>query len=143
MSDHGTHETYRDREAEKGSSDRSFGIIFTVLFAIIGAAPMAHGLEARWWALIVSALFLIAALTRPKILAPLNRLWLRVGLLLHRVVNPLIMGLLFFLVITPIGLIMRLTGKRPLQLETDPNAPTYWIRRSPPGPTPESMKQQF
>lgn len=143
MSDLGAHETFRDREVVKGSSNRAFGIVFAVVFAIIGAFPLISGTAPRWWALIVGALFLLAGLAFPGILAPLNRLWLRFGLLLHRIVNPLVMGLLFFLVVTPIGLIMRLIGKRPLLLETDPNAETYWIRRTPPGPSPESMKQQF
>ena len=68
---------------------------------------------------------------------------MRFGLLLHRIVNPLVMALLFFLVVTPIALLMRLFGKRPLHLKTEPDAATYWIPRDPPGPEPDTMKQQF
>ena len=143
MSDHGAHESFRQRDEVKGSSDRSFGIVFTVVFVIIGLYPLIGGAGPRWWALAIAILFLVAAFAHPKILTPLNRLWMRFGLLLHRIVNPLIMALLFFFVVTPIALIMRISGKRPLLLETDPNATSYWIPRDPPGPSPDTMKQQF
>ncbi|MDD9928124.1 MAG: SxtJ family membrane protein [Rhodospirillaceae bacterium] len=97
----------------------------------------------RWWSLIIAGVFLALAFAAPKLLSPLNRLWMRFGLLLHRIVNPLVMALLFFLVVTPIALLMRLFGKRPLHLETEPDAESYWIPRDPPGPEPETMKQQF
>ncbi len=143
MPDHGTHESFRERDVVKGSSDRSFGIVFAVIFAVIGLIPLFGVGMPRWWAIAVAVVFLVAAFTAPKVLAPLNRLWMRFGLLLHKIVNPLIMALLFFLVVTPIALLMRICGKRPLHLETEPNAPTYWILRDPPGPLPETMKQQF
>lgn len=143
MSNQGAHEGYQEREAVKTSSDRSFGIVFTVVFAIVGALPLLSSSSPRWWSVGVAGAFLLAALVYPKILAPLNRLWTRFGLLLHKVVNPLVMGLLFFLVVTPIALLMRVCGKRPLHLKTEPDAPTYWITRDPPGPAPDTMKQQF
>ncbi len=143
MSDHGTHESFRERDAVKGSSNRSFGIVFAVVFAIIGLFPLIGGSSVRWWSLIVAGVFLALAFAAPKLLSPLNRLWMRFGLLLHRIVNPLVMALLFFLVVTPIALLMRLFGKRPLHLETEPDAESYWIPRDPPGPEPETMKQQF
>jgi len=139
----GTHESFRERETVKGSSNRVFGIVFTVVFAVVGLFPLLNGAALRWWAVGVAALFLVAAIAYPKILSSLNHLWTRFGLLLHRVVNPIVMGLLFFLVVTPIALLMRIFGKRPLQLKTDPHAQTYWIPRDPPGPEPETMKQQF
>jgi hypothetical protein len=77
------------------------------------------------------------------LLRPFNRLWFRFGLLLSRVVNPLVMGLLFYFTVTPIGLIMRALGKDPLRLRFDRGARTYWIDRQPPGPEPETMRQQF
>jgi hypothetical protein len=138
MSNQGTHEGFQEREAVKTSSDRSFGIVFTVVFAIIGLFPLLSSHSPRWWSVGVAG-----ALLYPKILAPLNRLWTRFGLLLHKVVNPLVMGLLFFLVVTPIALLMRICGKRPLHLKTEPDTPTYWILRDPPGPAPDTMKQQF
>ena len=143
MSDHGAHESYREREAVKGSSNRSFGIVFAVVFAIIGLFPLIGAEAPNWWALAIALLFLATALTRPEFLAPLNRLWLRFGLLLHRVVNPLVMAFLFFVVVTPIALLMRLCGKRPLSLDIEPDTETYWIPRDPPGPEPETMRQQF
>ena len=76
-------------------------------------------------------------------LAPLNRAWLYVGLLLQRVVSPVVLGILFFLTVTPIGLLMRLTGKNPLRLGFDREAQSYWIDRQPPGPAPDTMPRQF
>ena len=84
----------------------------------------------------VSGLFLVVAVAAPRLLAPLNRLWYRFGLLLHRIVNPVVMGLLFYATVTPIALVMRLVGKDPLHRAFDPQARTYWIERSPPGPKP-------
>ena len=79
----------------------------------------------------------------PKLLAPFNRLWARFGLLLHRITSPLVLGIMFFAVITPMGWIMRALGKDLLRLKIDPAATSYWIARTPPGPTPESLKDQF
>lgn len=137
------HESYVRDEEVHGSSDRSFGIVFAVVFALIGLLPLAFGGSPRVWSLLVSAVFLILALAMPRILAPLNRLWLRFGLLLHRIVSPLVLGIMFYLVITPMGLLMRALGKDLLRLRFDQGAPSYWIERSPPGPPPESMKDQF
>jgi hypothetical protein len=91
----------------------------------------------------VAALFLLAALVRPQVLAPLNRGWTRFGLLLHKITNPVTLGLVFFLAVTPTALIMRAMGKDPLRRRLDPAARTYWIDRRPPGPQPETMKLQF
>lgn len=127
----------------QSSSDRSFGIVFTVFFAIIGLLPLLHGHGLRLWALAVSAVFLLLALLFPACLAPLNRLWTKFGMLLHHIVSPLALGILFFLVVTPIGLVMRLFGKDPLRLRLDRSASSYWIERTPPGPTADSLKNQF
>lgn len=137
------HESYTREETHEGSSNRSFGIVFAVVFAIIGLLPLLFGRMPRGWALIVGALFLAVALAVPRVLAPLNRLWFKLGLLLHHVVSPLAMGIVFFGVITPMALVMRLLGKDPLRLRFDRSAPTYWIERRPPGPAPESLKDQF
>ena len=127
----------------KSSSDRSFGIVFTVFFAIIGLLPLLHGRGLRLWALAVSAVFLLLALLVPASLAPANRLWTKFGMLLHHIVSPLALGILFFLVVTPIGLMMRLFGKDPLRLRLDRSASSYWIERTPPGPDADSLKNQF
>lgn len=138
-----THEAFTRGGPVKGSSDRSFGVVFTVVFAAIGAWPLMGGGGARLWSLVIAALFLAAALGRPRVLAPLNRLWMRFGLLLHKVTNPVIMGLVFFLAVTPTAVIMRVLGKDLLNRRLDPAAKSYWIERRPPGPRPETMKQQF
>ena len=139
----GFHEDLGRKEEIKGSSDRSFGLVFTVVFALVGLWPVFFGNAARPWALGIAAVFLIVALARPALLAPLNTLWLKFGLLLSRVVNPIVIGLLFYSTVTPIGLVMRLLGKDPLRLRFEPAATSYWIERDPPGPPPESMKNQF
>jgi hypothetical protein len=138
-----THESFDREEAVRGSSDRIFGLVFAVVFTLVGLSPLRHGLPLRWWAVVLAAAFLGAALLAPGILAPLNRLWLRLGLLLHAVVNPVVMALLFFTTVTPMGWCMRLLGKDPLRLRFDGDAPTYWIERRPPGPTSDTMPRQF
>lgn len=137
------HEDFRRKEEVKGSSNRGFGIVFAVFFAILTFSPLTHGGTIRWWCFAVAAAFLAAAYLFPKALTPLNWGWTRFGLLLHHVMNPLIMGLLFFLTVTPVGLVMRLMGKDPLRLKFDRGAKTYWIERNPPGPEPDTMRRQF
>jgi hypothetical protein len=95
------------------------------------------------WALGTAAAFLIPALLFPSVLHPLNRLWTRFGLLLHKFTNPIILGILFYLVFTPFGLVFRMVGKDLLRRRRDPNARSYWIERQPPGPAPETMANQF
>jgi hypothetical protein len=124
-------------------SERSFGLVFTAFFLLVGLWPLKSGGEPRLWALGAATAFLLAALVAPKALRPLNLLWFKFGMLLHHVVTPLVMGLLFFLTVTPVGLLMRATGKDPMRLKRDPSAASYWIMRTPPGPAPESMKTQF
>ena len=127
----------------KTSSERGFGLVFTAFFALLAGLPLLHGHAPRWSLLAVAAVFLALALLSPSLLAPLNRLWTKFGEILHRVMNPVIMGLMFFLIITPMALAMRLAGKDPLRLRMDPDTDSYWIPREPPGPPPESLKNQF
>jgi hypothetical protein len=143
MSDRNAHEQFQPREAIKTSSDRAFGFVFAAVFALISLAPLVFGGTFRLWVLILAALFLALSLARPRTLAPLNRLWTKFGLLLHHVTNPVIMALLFFVVITPIGLCMRALGKGTLRAGFDHKVTSYWFVREPPGPAPETMKQQF
>lgn len=139
----GFHETLRRAETVEGSSDRSFGLVFGAVFAVIAAVRLEHGGAAGYGWLGAAAAMLVTALTVPAVLAPANRLWLRIGQLLHWVVEPLVMGILFFLVVTPIGLAMRLAGKDQLRLRRDAAAESYWLPRDPPGPAPEGMRNQF
>jgi len=127
----------------KRSSNRVFGLVFAAFFALIALLPLARGHAFRRWPLPLAAIFLIAALAAPKILTPLNRAWTALGTLLHSIVNPLVLGVLFYLVFTPFGWMLRRLGKDFLRLRRAPDAASYWIPRQPPGPTPESMSRQF
>jgi hypothetical protein len=126
-----------------GGSNRSLGLVFAAFFAIIGLLPLFFGDALRLWALAVGAVFLLAALAFPAVLAPLNRVWTKFGLLLHKVVSPIVLGIMFYLAVTPTGLLVRLFGKDSLRLKLDRQARSYWIERTPPGPAPETLKDQF
>ena len=138
-----THESFQRNEEVRGSSDRSFGLVFAAVFGLIGLFPLLLGNALRPWSLIIAMAFLVTALLFPRILAPFNRLWLKFGFLLHRIVSPIVLGIMFYLVVTPIGLLMRLVGQDPLRLRFDKGAASYWIERIPPGPAPEDLKNQF
>tara|TARA_X000000950_G_C13441598_1_gene468233 strand:+ start:149 stop:517 length:369 start_codon:yes stop_codon:yes gene_type:complete len=121
------------------NTNRSFGIVFFIVFFIVAIFPLKNGGDIRIWSLIISIIFLLLGLLNSKILTPLNRLWFKFGILLGRVISPLIMGLIFFLVVTPIGLIMRMLRKDLLNLKFDNNR-SYWIKKK--GPK-SIMKNQF
>ena len=137
------HEDFSREEEVKAGSERSFGLVFAGCFGLLAVLSMFHGTRAWHFTLPVSAAFLVVALVYPPLLGPLNRLWLKFGLLLYKVMNPIVLGLLFFVTIMPIGLLMRALGKDLLRLKREPEAKSYWIERSPPGPPPQSMKNQF
>ena len=137
------HEDLARDEELTGSSNRTFGLAFAGVFALIGGIGLwQHHQHAMWWFL-AALPFLGCGVFYPAALAPLNRLWLKLGLALYHVVNPVVMGILFYLTIVPIGLVMRLANKDLLRLRLDANAKSYWINRQPPGPPPDSMKNQF
>jgi Saxitoxin biosynthesis operon protein SxtJ len=138
-----THEVFSREEKLVTGSDRSFGLVMAAAFAAVTALNAWHAGRLWPWTGGLAALFLAAALLRPAMLHPLNRVWMRLGLVLHKVVNPIIMGLLFFGTVWPTGLVMRMMGRDLLRLKRDPEAASYWIVRSPPGPLPETMKDQF
>jgi predicted membrane metal-binding protein len=139
------HEDFTRKETVQGSSDRSFGLVMAGFFALVALFPLLHGplSSIRWWALVVAAAFLALALLWTAPLRPLNRAWLKLGLLLSKIVSPIVMTVLFYATVTPIGVLMRWAGKDPLRLRRDTTAASYWIPREPPGPAPDSMKQQF
>lgn len=126
-----------------GSSDRAFGLVFAAVFAAIGFYPWLGGHGVRPWALAVAGGLVAVAAVVPAVLAPLNRAWQRVGHAMHVVTTPLILALIFFVVITPMGLLMRALGKDPLRLRRAPGAASYWIERRDGGPKPESFTDQF
>lgn len=138
-----THENLKSSNQVKIGSERSFGFVFAGFFLVLSVLPALHGRELRLWPLPLALAFLLVAQFRPDWLKPLNRLWFRFGLLLNELVSPLVMGALFFLLITPIALVGRLASKAFLDLAADPEASTYWIDRSPPGPPAGSMTNQF
>ena len=143
MSAANIHEDFSRKPEAKGSPDRSFGIVFTVFFALIAFWPLVHARPVRWWGAAVSGVFLAVALIRPSLLHPLNRLWTRLAVLLNRIVTPIVTGVLFYLVVTPISILFRWQGKNPLRLGADASAATYWIERTPAGPEPGTMSNQF
>jgi predicted membrane metal-binding protein len=120
-------------------SERAFGLVFAVVFALVGLFPLVHGGAVRWWALAVALAFVAAAYLAPRILRPFNRLWFHFGLLLHAVVNPVIMFVIYYGAVVPMGLVIRARGKDLLRLKHDKAAASYWIKREPPG----SMTKQF
>ena len=124
-------------------SDRTFGVFFAAIFAGLGIWFLWGGASWAWALVALGAVTAALALAAPGRLHGANVLWMRFGLLLARIVNPIVLGLMFFGVMTPIGWLMRAFGKRPLSLAFDPQAKTYWIERRPAGPPPETMTNQF
>ena len=123
-------------------SERSFGLVFAAFFAVMAALRAWSGREWEWLAA-AAVLMVVLALTVPAVLAPFNRLWYRFGMLLSRIFQPIVLGLLFFVAVTPMALIMRSTGKDPLRLQFAKDLDSYWIVRDPPGPSGSSLNRQF
>ena len=123
----------------KIGSNRSFGIVFFTVFLIIATYPLINNGEIRIWSLILSLTFLILGLLNSKILYPLNKIWFKFGLLLGKLVSPLIMAIIFFLVVTPIGILMRILNKDLLNLKFNKNK-SYWIEKNE---QKSKMKNQF
>jgi hypothetical protein len=138
-----THENLQRADNVSAGSDRSFGIVFTVFCAIVALVQFWLDSNAFWGWLVAAAVFAGFALFYSRALRPLNALWFRFGMLLHHVMSPLILGIMFFAVFTPIGLWMRLVGKRPLNLRFDAAADSYWVHRKPPAPERGSFDRQF
>jgi len=126
-------------EKIKISSNKSFGIVYFILFFLISLYPLLNNESIRIWALVISLLFLILGILNSKILTPLNLIWFKFGIFLSKIISPLVMGIIFFLVVTPIGLILRLCGKDVLNLKKNKKE-TYWINKPT---TKNDMKKQF
>lgn len=123
----------------KISSNRSFGIVFFIVFLLISLYPLTYSKEIRVWSLIISLIFLVLGLFNSKILTSLNKLWFKFGIYLGKIMSPIIMGIIFFLVVTPIGLILKLFRKDVLNLRYN-KSQSYWIEKSD---TKNKMKNQF
>ena len=119
-------------------SNRSFGLVFFIVFLIVALWPLKSGEDLRLWSLTLSIIFLILGIFNSKLLTPLNKLWIKFGMFLGLIVSPIVMGIVFFLVVTPMGLFMRIMGKDLLRLKSKKN--TYWIDRDN---IKSSMKKQF
>jgi predicted membrane metal-binding protein len=132
-----------DHQPEDGGSDRGFGLLFCAASMLIGLWPLWHHQAVRWWAVVVSLVFGATALAAPAVLAPLKQLWMKFGWLLGKLVSPLVMAVLLYAVVTPVALVQRLFGRDALHLKLDRDAKTYWQVRTPPGPKPDSMINQF
>ena len=139
-----THESYDRKHESATSSDRNFGLVFAGACVLVGAWKWwTAGVDIAGWWLAASALFALLAFFWTAPLAPLNRLWTRLGRLLHDLVNPVLMGVFFALAIIPTGFVLRLFGKDLLRLRREPGAATYWIARDPSSTRIDSMKDQF
>lgn len=137
------HEDLTRQQELKGSSDRAFGLVFSAAALVFACAPLLRGGDLRWWAVGLAVLLALIALTQPVLLAAPNRAWTKLGVLLSKVVSPVALGILFYGVLTPFSMAMRIAGKDPLHLKPDRSAASYWIPRQPPGPRPDSMSNQF
>jgi hypothetical protein len=138
-----THESFsRDEASSPSSSDRTFGLVMAGFLALLALLNGWHQGRVWPWELAAAVALLVAAWLRPASLKPLNRLWMKLGLLLHRIVNPIVMGLLFYGTIWPTGVVMRMRGRDLLRLKREPASDSYWIARTP-GPAPETMRDQF
>jgi hypothetical protein len=144
------HEDFSRQEKVEGSSDRSFGLtVGGILVAIAGLRSGLHlwaggapgGFEGGLAA--IGVILLAFGLIAPARLAPANRAWAQFGLLLFKVINPVLLGVIYLTTIVPIGVLIRVLGRDPLDLQFDRAAASYWVVRTPPGPAPETMTQQF
>ena len=124
----------------KISSNRSFGLVFFIVFLIVALWPLKSGEDIRIWSLALSIIFFSLGILNSKLLTPLNKLWFKFGILLGSIVSPIVMGIVFFLVVTPTSIIMRLLGKDLLKKNKIKSASTYWIKRDK---QQSSMKKQF
>ena len=131
---------YTDSDKIKISSNRSFGLLFFVVFLIVSLWPLTHEGSIRIWSVIISAVFLILGLINSRLLTPLNVFWFKFGMILGAIISPIVMGIVFFLVVTPTGFILRIMGKDLLNKKYDKEKETYWIKRNAPTGT---MKRQF
>jgi len=121
------------------TTNRSFGVFFFIVFFIVGLWPLLNNDQIRYWALFVSILFLLLGIINSKVLTPLNKIWFKFGILLGKIVSPVVLVIIFFLVVTPTGLIMRMLGKDLLKLKKNKNK-TYWIKKEN---NLSNMKNQF
>ncbi len=132
-----------NQPAPKMLSERSFGLIFAAIFLVIAAFPLMFGGGLRQWAAMVAGAFAVPAIVFPAVLKPLNIAWVHFGQLMHKIINPILMGLVFFVAVLPTGLILKLLGKDPMRRKLDPSAKSYWLERDANSVTKDSFDNQF
>jgi hypothetical protein len=137
------HELHNGTPGMRVSSDRVLGLVLGTFFTVVAVSPVVHRGTVRWWGFAASLVCFAVALAVPRILHPLNIVWARFAILLHRVTSPIAMALLFFFGFAVTGLILRAFGKDLLRLKASHDRDSYWITRDPPGPAPDGMTHQF
>jgi predicted membrane protein len=138
-----TNETYDRSETDKKASDRTFGLFFSAVFCLTGLFPLLSAGEIRLWAVIVSAVLLVLSMLHPSLLSLPHRIWMKFGLLLHRIMSPVIIAGLFFIIVTPYAMVLKIFRKDVLPLSFEPESDSYWIVRSPEESGKSLMTNQF
>ena len=136
------HDNFTHHTPEKKASEKSLGVVFACVLALIGAVRLYHDKSSMWW-FVVAGVFVFCAYFWQAPLTPLNRFWTKLGMVLFAITNPIIMGIIFFGTVMPTGFIMRAFGKDPLKMKLDKAAASYWIPRTPAGSAGGDMKNQF
>jgi len=127
----------------KAPTNRSFGLVVSVACVIYALYPAISGKIPHWWLLGIGAVFLLLAIVQSALLTPLNRIWIRLGLLMAKVANPIVLGIMYYLLVSPIAIGMTLAGRDSLKRKFAPELVTYWQDKTPAGPSPETMRNQF
>ena len=143
MAQHNFHESFDGHGEVRSSTNRSFGLTFFAVFLLISILPLLHHNHPRYWLLNAAAGILVVLLIRPSWLTIPNKYWTRLGLLLGKVMTPIVLGIMFYVLLTPMALMIRICGKDLLSMKLSKKLPSYWVNRTPPGPEPESLKNQF
>lgn len=129
--------------SNEAPSNRSFGWVFTTFFTLVGGYSLWRAGTAYPWMFGLAAVTAVVTMLSPGWLAPLNRIWMKFGELLHHVVSPVVLGVIFYGVFTPVAMVMRMAGRDSMKRRFDQGAKTYWVERDPPGPASDSFKDQF
>ena len=138
-----THEDFSPHTQMKVSSNRTVGLVWAAFLLLVALKPLLNGLPIRAWALALGVLFGLVALVAPGLLGGLNKVWTGLALLLHRILSPLVTGIIFYAIFAPAGMVRRRLGSDALRLQPQPQSSTYWLSRVPPGPRPDTMEQQY
>lgn len=137
------HESFARNSIEKEASDRSFGLVFCLFFITISLLPLISGRDIRLWALLAGIVLLLVSFAQPSLLSGLNKLWAKFGMLLHKATSPVLLAILFFLILSPFAVVMRLFRKDTLHYSREPDLESYWITRTVEERSKQSMLNQY